>query len=334
VVERAERLPGVESASVARVALLGGSGRVLSIHVEGRASTHDQTMSDGTRTVSGDATLINANVVGPRFFETIGVALLNGRDFGDGDVEDRPLVVILNATAARMHFPEANPIGTRISLEGPRGPWREIVGVVRDAKYGGLSENDVPVAYLPLAQNHETGMTLYVRAAVPPESIAAALRREINTLEPNLPVAAVQTMRETIGTSLYAARMGAWLLSAFGALALLLAVIGIYGVLAFSISRRTREMGIRLALGADSRRVFMLVVRDGMMLVGLGILIGLGSGLAGARSLATFLYGVSTSDPVTFVGTVAVLCTVALAACAIPARRAIRVSPVTALRQE
>ena len=233
-----------------------------------------------------------------------------------------------------MHFPGANPIGTRISLDGPRGPWREIVGVVRDCKYGGLSEESVPVAYVPLAQNHETGMTLYVRASVPPESIAAAVRREINALEPNLPIPAVQTMRETIGTSLYAARMGAWLLSAFGALALVLAVIGIYGVLAFSISRRTREMGIRLALGADSRRVFLLVVRDGMLLVGLGILIGLGGGLAGARSLSTFLYGVSTSDPVTFAGTVAVLCTAALAACAIPARRAIRVSPVTALRQE
>jgi predicted permease len=334
VVERAERLPGVESATVARVALLGGSGRVLSIHVEGRASTHDRTMSDGTRTVSSDATLINANVVGPRYFKTIGVPLLNGRDFSDADVEDRPLVTILNATAAKMHFPNANPIGTRIGLDGPQGPWREIIGVVRDSKYGGLSEDGVPVAYLPLAQNHETGMILYVRASVPPESIAAALRREINALEPNLPVPAVQTMRETIGTSLYAARMGAWLLSAFGALALLLAVVGIYGVLAFSISRRTREMGIRLALGADSRRVFLLVVRDGMMLVGLGILIGLAGGLAGARSLTAFLYGVSTSDPLTFTATVAVLCTVALAACAIPARRAIRVSPVTALRQE
>ena len=334
VVERAERLPGVESASVARVALLGGGGRVLSIHVEGRGATHDRVSSEGSRTVTGDQTVINANVVGPRFFKTIGVPLLNGRDFNDGDAENRPLVIVLNATAANMHFPGANPVGARLSIDGPGGPWREIVGVVRDSKYGGLSEDAVPVAYVPLAQNHETGMTLYVRASVPPESVAAALRREINALEPNLPVPAVRTMRETIGTSLYAARMGAWLLAAFGGLALLLAVIGIYGVLSFSISRRTREMGIRLALGADSRRVFLLVVRDGMMLVGMGILIGLACGLAGARSLSTFLYGVSTSDPATFAGMVAVLCTVALAACAIPARRAIRVSPIMALRQE
>jgi predicted permease len=334
VVERAERLPGVESASVARVALLGGGGRVLSIHVEGRGSTHDRAQSEGGRVVSGDPTLINANVVGPRFFKTVGVPLLSGRDFGDGDSENRPLAIILNASAANTHFPGVNPVGLRVSVDGPNGPWREIVGVVRDSKYGGMSEEAVPVAYMPLAQNHETGMTLYVRASVPPGSVAAALRREINALEPNLPVPAVQTMRETVGTSLYAARMGAWLLSAFGALALLLAVIGIYGVLAFSISRRTREMGIRLALGAGSRRVFLLVVREGMKLVAVGVLIGLGGGLAGARSLAAFLYGVSTTDPATFVGTVAVLGTVALVACAIPARRAIRVSPVTALRQE
>jgi predicted permease len=334
VVERAERLPGVESASVARVALLGGTGRILSIHVEGRGSTHERAQSEGSRAVSGDPTLINANVVGPRFFKTIGVPLLSGRDFNEGDAENRPPVVVLNASAASMHFPGANPVGLRVSVDGPNGPWREIIGVVRDSKYGGLSEDSVPVAYMPLAQNHETGMTLYVRASVPPETLAGALRREIAALEPNLPVPAIQTMRETVGTSLYGARMGAWLLSAFGLLALVLAVVGIYGVLAFSISRRTREMGIRLALGADSRGVFMLVVRDGMILVAIGIVIGLGAGLAGAHSLSTFLFGVSTTDAATFVGTVVILAAVALVACSIPARRAIRVSPVTALRQE
>src|SRR4029453_5132831 len=134
--------------------------------------THDQVLSEGSRTVTGDPTVINANVVGPRFFKTVGIPLLNGRDFREEDAETRPLVVILNASASTMHFPGANPIGTRISLDGPRGPWREIVAVVRGCKYGGLSEESVPVAYVPLAQNHETGMTLYVRASVPPESVA------------------------------------------------------------------------------------------------------------------------------------------------------------------
>jgi putative ABC transport system permease protein len=208
------------------------------------------------------------------------------------------------------------------------------VGIVRDTKYGTLAEEGVPVAYMPLAQNHETGMMLYVRSSVAPSSLIAVLRREIQALEPNLPVPAIRTMSETVGVSLYAARMGAWLLAAFGGLALLLAVIGIYGVLSFTISRRTREMGIRVALGADTRQVFLLVVRDGMLLVGIGILLGLGGGLAGSRSLTSFLHGISTTDVPTFVATVIILSAVAFVACAIPAKRAIRVSPIVALRQE
>ena len=333
-VERVSALPGVESATVARVAVLGGSARVLSLHVEGRGSTHERAQSEGGRAAARDPRLVNANVIGPEFFQTLGIALVKGRDFRDTDVETGPPVVILNATAVAMQFTNADPIGNRVSVDGPEGPWREIVGVVRDSKYGALREEAVPVAYLPLAQNHETGMTLYVRAAVPPASLVGALRREIQSLEPNLPVPNIRTMADTIGTSLYAARMGAWLLAVFGGLALVLAVVGIYGVLSFSVSRRTREMGIRLALGADSHRVFLLVVRDGMLLVGVGILIGLAGGLAGARALTSSLQGVSSTDLPTFTGTIALLTAVALVACAIPARRAIRVSPITALRHE
>jgi predicted permease len=334
VVGRAEAVPGVEAASVARVAVLGGSGRVLSIHVEGRGGSHDQVMSEGGGGVAGDLTTINANVVGPRFFETIGIRLMNGRDFASGDGEKAPLVLVLNATAVRLHFPGENPIGRRVSVDGPDGPWREVVGVVRDSKYGSLAEGAVPVAYLPLAQNHETGMTLYVRASVPPGPLAAALRAEIRKLEPNLPVPEIRTMSETIGTSLYAARMGAWLIAAFGGIALMLAVVGIYGVLSFAIARRTREMGIRLALGAGSGRVFLLVIRDGMWLVGLGAAIGLAAALAGARWLNAFLYGISPTDATSFAAAVALLSAVALLACAIPARRAIRVDPMATLRQE
>jgi putative ABC transport system permease protein len=281
-----------------------------------------------------DSISINANVVGPGYFDTLGIALRAGRDFTDQDATDRPGVVIVNETAATMHYPGENPIGRRISLGGPRGPWREIVGVARDSKYGALIEGPLPLVYLPLAQNHETGMTLYVRASVPPASLAGAIRREIQSLEPNLPVPNIRTVNDTIASSLYAPRMGAWLLSLFGGLAALLAAVGIYGVVSFSTSRRTREMGIRLALGAERRDVFLLVLRDGMLLAGIGILIGVAGGLAGARSLASFLYGVGTSDMPTFVTTTIFLAAVALAACAIPARRAMRVHPIVALRYE
>jgi predicted permease len=334
LVERVDALPGVESASVARVALLGGGGRLLSVHVEGRTSTADRVMAEGTAAVARDPNVINANVVGPRFFQTVGIAIMNGRDFTTTDAEAAPPVVVLNATAARMHFAGENPIGRRISVDGPNGPFREIVGVVRDSKYGSLGEDDVPVAYLPLAQNHETGMVLYVRASVPPGSLAGALRGEIRKLEPNLPVPEITTMSETIGTSLYPARMGAWLLSVFGGLALLLAVVGIYGVLSFSVARRTREMGIRLALGAGSRQVFLLVVRDGMGLVALGVIIGLGGAAFGAKALSRLLYGIAPTDIPSFAGAIVLLGAVAFLACAIPARRAIRVNPVATLRQE
>jgi putative ABC transport system permease protein len=291
-----------------------------------------QSEGGGVRTADRDA--VNANIVGPRFFKTLGIPLVLGRDFSDEDAEERPLVVIVNETIVRMHFAGGSPIGKRVTFGGLRGPWREIVGVVRDSKYGGLHEGDLPVAYMPLAQNHETGVTLYARASVPPESLIPMIRREIQALEPHLPVPDIRTMTQTIGTSLYAARMGAWLLGVFGGLALLLAVVGIYGVLSFSISRRTREMGIRLALGAERRDVFLLVVRDRMLLVSIGIIIGLAGGLAGGKSLSTFLYGVSTSDPPTFAATIVILTAVALVACIIPARRAMRVNPIVALRYE
>jgi macrolide transport system ATP-binding/permease protein len=345
IVERAERLPGVESAAIARLAIMTGDGRIMGVLVEGRPEYPDDfVFSQGAGVVTSDPTRINANVVGPGFFRTLGIPLVSGRDFDARDVEGQPPVAIINETAVRMHFKHStgglrplgggHALGARVSFNGRQGPWREIVGVVGDSTYGELGEAALPVAYLPVGQNHESGMTLYVRTSVPPASLIASLRREIQELEPNLPVAGIETMTKTIGTSLYAARMGAWLLAGFGVLALLLAAIGIYGVLSFSIARRTREMGIRLALGAAARQVFLLVVRDGMTLVGVGAVVGLVGGRAAAQWLAGFLYGVPTSDPVTFAGTATILIVVALVACIVPARRAMRVNPITALRSE
>jgi predicted permease len=335
-IERMESLPGVKSASVARVAVLSGGGRVTTIAVEGRPdpAARGQTESGGLSAPSAGQTAL-ANVVSPGFFRTLGVPILRGREFDAQDTDTRPLVAIVSETMARQFFPGEDPIGKRFStVARPAGsvPWIEIVGVARDSKYLSLSETPSAVIYIPLAQQHETGVVLYVRASGSPTALVAQIRREIQSLEPNLPVPGVQTMTETIGTSLYAPRMGAMLLTIFGGLALLLASLGVYGVLAFSISRRTREIGIRMALGADRRRVFGLVIREGMWLVGIGLVLGLGAGYYASESIKRFLFDVSARDLATFVTVPIVLAAVALLACYLPARRAMRVDPMVALR--
>jgi putative ABC transport system permease protein len=333
-IERMEALPGVKSASVARVAVLSGGSRVTTIAVEGRPDSGERSQSEGGSLSNRPGQDALANVVGPNFFKTLGIPILRGRDFDRQDTETRPLVAVVSETMATQFFPGEDPIGKRFSTARATadGPWVEIVGIARDSKYASLSEAASPVIYVPLAQQHETGMTLYVRATGSPAALVTQVRREIQGLEPNLPVPNIQTMADTIGTSLYAPRMGAMLLTAFGGLALLLASLGVYGVLAFSISRRTREIGIRMALGADRGRVFALVIREGMWLVGIGLAIGLAGGLYAAESIKRFLFDVSARDLATFVTVPWVLTAVALLACYLPARRAMRVDPMVALR--
>jgi predicted permease len=314
---------------------MAGFGRTVGFMVEGREQQRDDFFQREAAAVAPmRPDLINANVVGPRFFETLGVALLRGRDFAATDVDGAPLVAVINEAVARRYFADADPLGQRVSITGGRGPWRTIIGVVRDSKYAELGEQALPVAYVPLAQNHETGMTLYVRSSLPPESLIGGIQREIQALAPALPISNVRPMTDTVGTALYSTRMSAWLLSAFGVLALALAAIGIYGVLSFAIANRTREIGIRLALGAGARSVFNMVVRDGLVLVVIGVILGVLGALAAGRTLAGFLYGVSPVDVATFAGVSAILCAVALVACAIPARRAMQMDPMAALRDQ
>jgi predicted permease len=332
IVERTEALPGVESASVARTRIQG-PGRVMSVLVEGRAGSDNLVRSEGgVPSVVANRELVSGNVVGPNYFRTMGIGFVSGRDFGPQDTEQSPRVVIVNEAFAAMHFPGEPVIGRRVSFAGSRGPWHEITGVVKDSKYAALSEDRTAVVYLPLSQNHETGMFLHVRAAADPALLVSAVRREIQALEPNLPLPDVVPMADTIRTSLYAARMGASLIAGFGALALGLAAIGIYGVLAFSIARRTREIGIRLALGAAKHQVFGLVVREGMWLVVIGVAIGLTAAAYGGRFLSRFLFGVGGMDVVTFAAVPVLLAGVALVACLVPARRAMNVAPTEALR--
>jgi predicted permease len=264
----------------------------------------------------------------------MGIGLLQGRDFNGQDTEDHPRVVIVNEAFVHRHFPSEDAIGKRLSFNGPEGPWREIVGVVRTAKYFSLGEAPTPVVYVPLQQNHETGMVLHVRTTVDPSTVAAAIRNEAQALEKNLPLTNPERMSDRVTNSLYAARMGAIVLAVFGGLALLLASIGLYGVMSFAVSRRTREMGIRVALGARPGEIFRLVLRQGMTLVVVGLVVGLIVAAIVMRLLASFLYGVSTTDALTFTTIPVLLTLVALLACDLPARRATKVEPLIALRYE
>ena len=326
LVDRLEQIPGVASAAVSRTALLSGGGRLTGVRVEGRPAPPPQW------SIGVNASY--ANVVGPKYFETMGVALVGGRDFTAGDLEDHPLVAIVNETFARQFFPNEDAIGKRIStgFRNASGEWTEIVGLVRDSKYARLSERPMPIAYMPVSQRHETGMTLYVRSVMPAASLMAQVRREIQQLEPDLPVPAIETMTESINTQLFAQRMGANLLAGFGGLALLLASLGVYGVLAFSISRRRHELGIRMAVGADRRTIFALVIREGLRLVAIGLAIGLVASAMLTQLVASLLFGTSALDAATFAAVPALLVLVALVACYLPARRATRVDPVVALR--
>lgn len=332
--ERVEGLPGVEAASLTRVVPLSGTSSIRSLMLEGRSGPDNNSRSEGMRSGATSDDAVSVSVVGPNYFQTVGISLLKGRDFNETGAEDSPLVVIVNETFSSRHFGGTEALGKRVSLDGAQGPWREIVGIVRDSKYLTLGEAATPFAYLPLAQNHETGMTLLVRTRGAPSDLAAQVRQAVQSLEPNLPLTSVRTMNELIGNSLYAARMGAVLIGVFGMLALLLAAVGVYGVMAYSVSQRTREIGIRMALGAQRSDVLKLVLREGMTLVAAGAALGLIGALVMSRLLVSFLYGVSPVDRATFVATAAVLAVAAFAANLIPARRAMKVDPLVALRYE
>jgi predicted permease len=335
ILERVAALPGVESATVARVAVLGGSGRIVGLRIEGREGSADRLLNEGGGMSVRGRESVNANVVGPHYFRTLGVPLQAGRDFEDRDGPEAPPVVVVNDSFARLHFADRrreDVIGRRLNVDGDQGPWREIVGVAGDSKYGSLTEPPTPVVYLPLSQNHETGVVLYVRTRADPASILAGVRGAVRSVEPNLPLPDLRTVAETVEGSLYVSRMAALLLGAFAFLAALLAGIGVYGVTSFAIAQRTREIGVRMALGARGEDVIRLVLDQGLRLVAVGLAIGLFLALAAARSLESFLYGVSGRDATTFAAVPVLLGVVAVGACLLPARRAVRMDPRAALR--
>jgi len=318
--ERVSSLPGVTSVTLTRVIPISGGGQRRGAELEGYQPKQNED------------TELNTNVVGSNYFSTTGIPIVQGREFSTLDREGTPGVVVVNEELARRYFPQG-AIGKRIRM-GSEEPWVEIIGIARNAKYRNLREQTLPFIYIPLAQEYQAGMTVMVRTAGDPVSLLAPLRNEMRQLNKDIPVFSVQTMTERIGGQLAADRMIAVLLSTFGISALLLAAVGIYGVMGYSVAQRTREIGIRMALGAERSDILRLIVRQGLFLIVIGALIGLGLAFALTRVLENQLFGVSATDPLSFGVIVLVLVSVALLACYLPARRATKVDPLVALRYE
>jgi putative ABC transport system permease protein len=276
--------------------------------------------------------------VGDGYFKTLGVSLLKGREFNERDGEKAPGVIIVNQAFAQKFFPNEDPIGKRIkpgiSTNENKPDWREIVGVVSDVRNRNLSSELRPGYFLPAAQIPFNQMTMVVRTTSDPHSLITAVQNEVHSMDKELPVFNVKTMDEYIAVTVAAPRFNATLLVIFAAVALVLTIVGLYGVMSYSVAQRTNEIGIRMALGAQTRDVLRLIVSQGFKLVLLGLAIGLAGAFALMRVIASLLFGVTTKDPLTFAAVAVVLAFVALLACYIPARRATRLDPLRALRYE
>jgi len=272
------------------------------------------------------------------YFSTVGIPIKRGRAFTEDDKAGTPRVVVITETAARQYFPGEDPIGKTIQLGWGRGRGRkaggEVVGIVGDIKDAGLNEPNPPQIYLPLRQWPMPFMTVVLKTAVPPASLADAVRAEVYAVDPNLPLSNVSTLDAIVSKSISQQRFYMLLLVVFASIALLLAAIGIFGVLSYAVSQRTREIGIRMALGASGRTVVSLIVRQAMLLVVCGVAAGTIAALFVSQTMTKMLFSVTPTDPVTFGAVAAVLVGVALLASYLPARKATRVDPIVALRAE
>jgi predicted permease len=271
------------------------------------------------------------NLVGSDYFRTLGVPLLRGRDLAAQDGPQGPRVVVVNETMARRYWPGREALGGQVTFDGQA---HTVVGVARDFTFRQLGEPPAPYMFLPLAQHPAGGATLHVRTAGDPLLLAPALREVVRGLDPALPLFGMRTLRQTSSAATFQHRLAGTLLGAFGALALVLAVVGLGGVLAYMVGQRTREIGVRMALGGDRGAVFRLVLRRGLGLAALGMAIGLAAALAVTQPLGRLLFGVRPGDPLTVLAVVLLLGSAALLACYFPARRAMRVDPLVALRHE
>lgn len=315
-------LPGVAAAAWAsNMPLWNRPSRAFVIEGQGQVRKQD-AISTIVNTVDRDYFRIVAQDRG---------AALAGRTFTSADHDSSAPVAVINQTMADRYWPKQNPLGARFQFYG-ESVWREVVGVVRNANYSGLGEAAQPCVFLPAAQNFVPGMVLYVRTVRGPSGVLASVQRELRAIDPQLDVSDARTGARIVDEALFSARLGVGLLSVFGALGLALASVGLYGIVAYSVSQRRREIGVRVAMGASQSAILKMVVRQGMAVAGGGVLLGLAVSLAAGRGLAGMLYGVSPADPVSLLTASGVLLAVSCAACYFPARAAARIDPLVALR--
>jgi putative ABC transport system permease protein len=327
-VDSIRAVPGVAAVGVVSDLPFSGSRSVSSFEIEGRDQTED--FAADQRVVSGG------------YFHVMSMPLLAGRDFTERDRRESTGVIIINQTMARRFFPNENPLGKRLRIGGPieRGfyggtvPWREVVGVVGDIKHRNLQSNNLSEMYVPFAQYPMPGLMVAVRGTGDSNELVAGIRRTIAEIDRNQPVSNVRLMESRLASSIRPQRFNMLLLGLFAGLALALAAVGLYGVMSYSVARNTREIGIRMALGAEPSHLLRLVIGQGLSLTLIGTAIGLAGAFGLTRLMTSLVYGVKVSDPLTFVGSALVLLLVSLFACYLPARRATKINPIIALRNE
>jgi putative ABC transport system permease protein len=322
------KLPGVQAVAATAPLPLSGSRYSLSVELA------------GSTVPAADKLSASFGMVSPGYFHAMRVPFLRGRDFSVADNDAAPRVAVVNDSFARMHFPGRDPLGQRIrpglSTTEKETPWREIVGVVADIKHGALTESDQPAFFVPFAQGLISPLYLIVRTAGESAGpgVAEDIRKTLARKDPELALYDVKPLDAYLATSVASERFETLLLAVFAGLGLTLTAVGLYGVVAHGVAQRTREFGIRLALGARSGEVLGMVVRRGLALAGIGLVVGVVMAAFAARLLTTALHGIDPLDPVTFGAVAAVLLAVAMVASYVPARRATRVDPILALRVE
>jgi putative ABC transport system permease protein len=326
VADKLRTLPGVETVGLSSGLPLGNNGWQTSFVVDGAPPPEP-----------GKTPITDATVASPDYFRAMGIVILKGRNFTEQDTKEVPHVALIDEEFARRYWPGEEAVGKHIRPGGndPNNPLAEVIGVVRRVKMEGLNhESDRVQAYFPFRQLPNNGMTVTIKTGGDPMNIAAAVREQVLTLDSDQPIYNLYSMQQLRADSIAPERLNLMLFTCFAVVALLLASVGIYGVMSYSVTQRTHEIGIRMALGAQPRNVLGMVVRQGMILTVTGLALGIGVALLATQLMASLLFSVSATDPLTFIAIPLLLAGVALGACFVPARRATKVDPLVALRYE